>query len=156
MQTFLPYPSYSDSVRVLDPSRLGNQVYREAFTLIRGGWPNHPASKMWKYHHHHLALYILAGLDELRNRGKHYPHHYEEAYKHLEANPNYGPPSWLGNPEFHASHRSKLLSKNSVWYGQFGWTEPSDLPYVWPVSFVKLESVVTPTSYKIFGRKINE
>ena len=48
MQTFLPYPSFSESMKCLDPKRLGNQVYRECLTLIRGGWSNHPIAKMWK------------------------------------------------------------------------------------------------------------
>lgn len=42
-------------------------------------------------------------------------------------------PPWLGDPAFHASHRSNLLRKDPVHYGQFGWTEGPDLPYVWPV-----------------------
>ena len=42
-------------------------------------------------------------------------------------------PKWLGNEAFHASHRSNLLRKDSIHYGQFGWTEPHNLPYVWPV-----------------------
>ena len=132
MQTFLPLPSYADSVRTIDPRRLGNQVYRECMTLIRGGWPNHPASKMWRGHTHHLALYALAGLHELAARGKRYPVIEQELLETLERFPNTGPPPWLGDPDFHAAHRSNLLRKNPVWYGQFGWTEPPDLPYVWP------------------------
>lgn len=41
-------------------------------------------------------------------------------------------PLWVGDPAFHASHRSNLLRKDSVFYGKFGWLEPHDLPYVWP------------------------
>jgi hypothetical protein len=43
-------------------------------------------------------------------------------------------PEWMGDPAFHASHRSNLIRKDPIWYGQFGWTEPDDLPYVWPRS----------------------
>lgn len=132
MQTFLPYPDYNESMRVLDPKRLGNQVYREAFTLLRGGWSNHPASRMWQGHFHHLALYVLAGLDELKRRGKDYPYHYDEATVHLLNFPDTGPPPWISDEAFHASHRSNLLRKDPDWYGQFGWTESPDLPYVWP------------------------
>jgi len=139
-------------MKVLDPSRLGNQVYREAFTLIRGGWRNHPASRLWRGHFHHLALYILAGFDELKSRGRHYPKHYQEAEQHLLSNENTGPPFWFGDPAFHAAHRSNLLRKDPIWYGQFGWTEPPDLPYLWPV----IPLVVSkPVSIK-FGRKIND
>lgn len=42
-------------------------------------------------------------------------------------------PPWFGDPEFHASHRSNLLRKDYRHYSQFGWMEPIDLPYLWPV-----------------------
>ena len=45
-----------------------------------------------------------------------------------------GAPKWLGNKKFHASHRSNLLRKDREWYSQFGWTEPDDLPYIWPTN----------------------
>lgn len=57
MQTFLPYADFDESARALDPKRLGNQVYRECLTLIRGGWPNHPASRMWRGYECALACY---------------------------------------------------------------------------------------------------
>jgi hypothetical protein len=49
---------------------------------------------------------------------------------HDDLNPD--PPSWFGDEAFHASHRSNLLRKDPEWYGQFGWTDPDDLEYVWP------------------------
>jgi hypothetical protein len=42
-------------------------------------------------------------------------------------------PSWLGDPQFHAAHRSNLLRKDPEYYGKFGWTEPDDLEYPWPL-----------------------
>lgn len=42
-------------------------------------------------------------------------------------------PNWIGWSSFHSSHRSNLLRKDRAWYGQFGWQEPADLEYVWPV-----------------------
>ena len=132
MQTFLPLPSYRDSVRVLDPSRLVNQVYREAMTLIRGGWKNHPASRMWRGHRDQLILYALAGIDELRVRGREYPHIEHELLQLLESETPTKEPFWLGDDSFHASHRSNLLRKYPAWYGQFGWSEPDNLLYIWP------------------------
>lgn len=133
MQTFLPLPNYLDSMRCLDKSRLGNQVWREGLTLIRGGWSNHPASKMWRGHEYHLGLYLLAGLLVLKERGKDYSSIREKVYIEMEKHSNTGEPTWFGNDKLHSSHRSNLLRKDPVWYGQFGWTEPSDLPYFWPV-----------------------
>ena len=133
MQTFLPYPSFTDSMACLDDSRLGNQVYREGMTLLRGGWPNHPASKMWNGYEAALAEYLICGAHELMRRGKDYRDRpwYDEICEIRSTNP-YIEPVWLGDDEFHASHRSNLLRKDPVRYGQFGWTEPHDLEYVWP------------------------
>ena len=137
MQTFLAYPSFSESMRVLDDSRLGNQVYREGITLLRGHWPNHPASKMWRGYEPALADYLIAGVLELENRGKDYAGRawYDELQSYYEQHclGVIDLPEWLGDEQFHASHRSNLLRKDPVWYGQFGWTEPDNLEYVWPV-----------------------
>lgn len=74
MQTFLPYSDYKKSMECIDATRLGNQIWREDITLIRGGWKNHPASKMWRGHEYHLGLYLLDGVDILEERSnKKYP-----------------------------------------------------------------------------------
>lgn len=134
MQTFLPLPDFRQSMACLDPSRLGNQVYREGLTLLRGGWPNHPACKMWRNHKPALALYLWCGLEELAKRGRHYDHHRAELLQHFTPGVGVDAPPWLGDPAFHAAHRSNLLRKNPVWYGKFGWTEPHDLEYIWPTT----------------------
>ena len=43
---------------------------------------------------------------------------------------------WLGNDIFHASHRSNLLRKMPEYYSEFGWKEPDNLPYYWPVQIL--------------------
>lgn len=157
MQTFLPLPDYKESMKCLDVTRLGNQVWREGMTLIRGGWPNHPASKMWRGHEYHLGLYLLAGLEVLRERsGKKYLDLEYKIKSEMARFKDTGAPPWFGDEEFHASHRSNLLRKANEaleksmfaesakklmkyisiyqWYQQFEWTEPSDLPYVWPIN----------------------
>lgn len=133
MQTFLSLPSYYESMKCLDKSRLGNQVWREGLTLIRGGWPHHPASKMWRGHEFDLGLYLLEGCKVLFERsGKAYVDVVAKIMTEMVKFPRSGPPKWLGDATFHASHRSNLLRKDPKWYGQFGWAEPSDLPYIWP------------------------
>ena len=135
MQTFLPYSDYELIAVVLDPKRLGNQCYREVKTLLNGGWPHHPASKMWRGYEYSLCMYgksLAFGLvcngkektgwkwfDYYINRSKDYP--------------DTGDPPWMGREDVHASHRSNLLRKNFAWYSQWGWSESPDLPYVWPV-----------------------
>jgi len=131
MQTFLPSSNFSESMRVLDNSRLGNQVYREGMTLLRGGWPNHPASKMWRGYEAALVQYLMTGVKELFNRGK----DYSSRPWAIELESMQGDvvlPPWLGNKEFHDSHKSNLLRKDPIWYGQWDWDVPDNLEYVWP------------------------
>lgn len=132
MQVFLPYSSFEESVHCLDPKRLGNQVYRECLTLIRGGWPHHPVSRMWALYPHALAQYALAGLEELKKRGYYYPHHFQTFNSFLQNSHNNGLPSFIGNEEFHKSHRAALLFKNYNYYKQFKWNEKPELNYFWP------------------------
>lgn len=131
MQTFLPYPDFVASARCLDYRRLGKQRV-EAYQILRAllgeskGWINHPATKMWDGYEAALAGYMNAMIDEWIARG----------YRNTMAwrgTCGLILPPWFGKEEFHASHRSNLLRKDPVHYGQFGWTEPPDLPYVWPV-----------------------
>ncbi len=131
MQVFLPYPSYKKSVKVLDPKRLGNQIYRECKTLINGKWKNHPVSKMWEGYKRELCKYALAGLEELKKRGRYYPHHVKFFTDKMKTFKDNGVPFWLGNRKYHASHRSNLLRKDKDWYSKFNWKEPDNLPYVW-------------------------
>ena len=140
MQTFLVSPDFHISAACLDPSRLGNQVYREALTLIRGGWPHHRASKMWRGYTRALAMYGLACLDELKKRGWFYPRHYKTFMDFYENSPDTGMPWWLGDERLHSSHRAALLYKNYDYYKQFGWKELPAVPdkkerlgYFWPV-----------------------
>ena len=134
MQTFVPYPDFKQSMSVLDDSRLGNQVYREGMTLLRGKWPNHPASKMWRGYESALANYLMAGVIELMKRGKDYTdrpwYHELESYAMLSDLALL--PPWLGDERVHSSHRANLLRKDPVHYGQFGWTEQPQEGYYWP------------------------
>jgi len=135
MQTFVISgdPTYEESAEVLDLTRLGNQAYREGRTLINGGWPNHPASKMWRGYEHALARYCLACLRELWRRGRKYPEHIKFFLYKTAVLQNTGNPPWLGDERVHASHRSNLMRKNYEHYSRFGWTETTDMPYYWPV-----------------------
>ena len=137
MQTFLPYPGFAESARVLDDIRLGKQRV-EAFQIVRTlagvtkGWRHHPAVKMWRGHEDALVDYGLAMCVEWTNRGRADTVH-DKLLEHRSDRDAVLPP-WFGDPDFHASHRSNLLRKDPQWYGQFGWAEPDDLPYVWPIS----------------------
>lgn len=139
MQTFLPYPDFCRSAECLDRQRLGKQRV-EVLQLLRTlssktkGWQSHPATKMWRGHELDLISYGVAICDEWIARG--YRDTCREkisTYVYRFGSSDECPP-WLGNEEFHASHRSNLLRKDPDHYGQFGWIEPDNLEYVWPVS----------------------
>lgn len=99
-----------------------------------GGWSNHPAAKMWRGHERALIWYGMAVCDEWLSRG------YKDTCRdkimaYADTVPDLtGWPEWWGQEDVHASHRSNLLRKAPDHYGQYGWTEHDDLPYVWPVS----------------------
>jgi len=130
MQTFLPYPSFEKTVACLDWRRLGKQRVEayQILNVLRGqstGWANHPAIKMWRGYEDALAVYMNCCISEWIRRG------YNNNMK-LELVENYDLPEWVGWEDFHSSHRSNLLRKDFIYYSQFGWDEPNDLPYVWP------------------------
>lgn len=130
MQTFLPHSSFEMSARCLDWRRVGKQRVeaRQILNVLTGlskGWSNHPAVKMWQGYEGALAVYMNCFISEWIRRG------YKNNMK-LEQVEEFEYPTWLGCEEFHASHRSNLLRKDSFYYGQFGWDEPNNLPYIWP------------------------
>lgn len=136
MNTFLPYPSFRDSARVLDRARLGKQRI-ECKQILRAligethGWTNHPATKMWRGHERALCDYAIAICEEWIGRGYKDAQleWFKQARRYLRRT---GDPPWLGSQEFHASHRSNLIRKDPSWYGQFGWAESNALDYFWP------------------------
>lgn len=148
MQTFLPYASFEESARVLDDRRLGKQrveclqllqvlLGRKLDTVLGTirfhpkGWVNHPAAKMWHGYEDGLAKYMESICMEWQKRG------FKDSclFKLQSLFPFYHDaklPQWVGSEAVHASHRSNLLRKEPGWYGRFGWSEPHDLPYIWP------------------------
>lgn len=138
MQTFLPYADFSESARALDRQRLGKQRVEvlqilNALLGIKTGWTNHPAVRMWSGHEVQLVRYGFAICTQWIKCG----------YKDTCAGKlamltdvcdlkNDEPPRWLGNDEFHLSHRSNLIRKKPEHYGKLWPDVPNDLPYVWP------------------------
>lgn len=133
MQTFLPYPSFIKSAKVLDYRRLGKQRV-EAMQILNAlvgtqrGWANHPCVHMWRGYEDALRLYHDVMIGEWIDRG--YNNNMVLRYNYDEVQTGILPP-WVGREDIHASHRSNLLRKDPVWYGQFNWTESNDLPYIW-------------------------
>ncbi len=129
MQTFLPYPDFNKSMKVLDYRRLGKQrveamQIHNALTGKSDGWKNHPATKMWKGYENALAEYMNVAICEWINRG------YKNTMKIYQVD-SYILPNWFGNPVFHLSHQSNLLRKQPEHYAKY-FNVPNDIPYYWP------------------------
>ncbi|MDN4644273.1 MSMEG_6728 family protein [Arthrobacter sp. PsM3] len=142
MQTFLPFPDFQQSAAVLDRQRLGKQRV-EALQTLRAlvipeyGWQSHPAIRMWMGYVPALTLYGLTVVDEWTARGgEDTTREKIMEFAPQAAHPDYAAkipmPPWLGAPELHLSHRSRLIAKDPRFYTDlFPDTEP-DLEYVWP------------------------
>jgi hypothetical protein len=151
MQTFLTHPDFDESAAVLDLRRLGKQRVEtiqvlRALTVPGYGWRHHPAAAMWAGYEEALVRYGLqiceqwcrndradtcattlvtdlaatVGIDGVRTGAA------------LAAEGEL--PPWLGNVDFHRSHRSALVRKDPEHYRRFFPDVPDDLPYVWPDS----------------------
>ncbi len=137
MQTFMPEPTFSRSLVVLDRQRLGKQRV-EAKQLLRAlngetkGWVNHPATRMWRGHEGALAVYGEMTCLLWRSRGYQdslLPYFLEMQRQHADT---LALPGWMGDADFHRSHRSNLIRKDQAFYGPRWPGVPDDLPYIWP------------------------
>jgi hypothetical protein len=142
MQTFLPFPDFQQSAAVLDRQRLGKQRVEtlqtlRALVIPEYGWQSHPAIRMWMGYVPALTLYGLTVVDEWTARGgEDTTREKIMEFAPQAAHPAYAAkipmPPWLGAPELHLSHRSRLIAKDPRFYTDlFPGTEP-DLEYVWP------------------------
>ena len=139
MQTFLPYKSFIQTAKCLDNRRLGKQRV-EAKTILniltghaklnkygKISWSNHPAVKMWAGYENCLRFYLNIIINEWEVRGFRNTIQ-KEPVNILEIIC----PNWLGNEDFHNSHKSKLLEKDPEFYGKYGWNVKPGLNYIWP------------------------
>jgi hypothetical protein len=117
MQTFLPYPGFPESARVIDYRRLGKQRVEamQILNILTGvvpdsRWKNHPAVKMWAGYENALKEYTNAMIREWIDRG------YKNNMLLYSPENNIEYPWWFGNADFHRSHRSRLIQKNREFY----------------------------------------
>ena len=149
MQTFLPYPDFERSARVLDPKRLGKQRV-ETIQVVRAltrsdyGWANHPAVLMWKGYEEALGRYGFTCCEVWSELG------FGDTCAATIASDlsDFGVtsvrrqdelalagalPPWLGDEDLHRSHRSALVRKDPDFYRPHFPEDPDDLEYLWPV-----------------------
>lgn len=131
MNTFLPYKSFRKTAKCLDFRRLGKQRVEAKqilnnLTVKRDRWYSHPIVGMWKGYEEALKLYFNMISKEWIKRGYIHNMGFYRVNRVIF-------PSWLGNKEFHDSHKSNLLRKDYEFYSKYGWNVPADLPYVWVI-----------------------
>lgn len=146
MQTFLPYESFKESAKCLDNKRLGKQR-SECKIIVKsilgfyssGAWSNHPATLLWKDHLKALLWYSIIITREWRKRGfqDSTQQFFMDIYNESFLNKAVIYPKLIGNKEFHDSHKSNLLRKDSQFYGKYNWNVADDLPYVWNINQLK-------------------
>lgn len=145
MFVFMPHPEFYKSAQVLDNRRLGLarvnawRILRDLRGEDKNGYSTSPSVNMWRTHEGALAWYGMQLCEEWISRG-----YKDNMYDKFEAmfdeykerrrsgDNRITVPSWLGNEDIHASHRSNLLRRNKKWYSQFNWEEENDLPFIWP------------------------
>jgi len=144
MQTFLPYADFTETAACLDVKRLGKQRVEclqilKALVLPVYGWQHHPAVCLWRgferclYQNYMSSICIEWAIRGYKDTC------YAQATTLLRRNLNFRrqnsrPPGFIGRADYHAAHRSNLLRKDWAYYSKFGWSEPANLPYVWPLS----------------------
>lgn len=136
MQTFLPFQDFSKSAAALDRQRLGKQRI-ENLTIMKalvadGGYNHHPVTKQWEGYEPALMAYQMAVCSEWTLfRG--YKDTcivktmdvYTAAGFDLSEILNPPMPPWLGDKDYHRSHRENLLFKNFEFYSPLF---PDDVP----------------------------
>lgn len=133
MQTFLPFPDFEKSAKVLDYRRLGKQRVegKQILDIIedrnpQSRWRNHPAVKMWMGYSHALRLYVNIMITEWIYRK------YKNTMTLYEVDLNMVKyPPWFGRYSFHIAHQSNLLRKNYYFYRDKFEITDTTLPYEW-------------------------
>jgi hypothetical protein len=122
MNTFLPYPDFLHSAKVIDKKRCWKQVV-EAKQIIsilshleecpkdKVPWGEHPAVKMWDYHISALKCYFDSFLWECLHI-----HGINTKYDYYNLEGTIALPWWFGNGDFHRAMRSRLIEKNREFY----------------------------------------
>lgn len=133
MQTFLPYPDFIHTARVLDDRRLGKQRV-EALQILKalvygGSWRNHPAVRMWDGYEEMLGYYMNIMMFEWEKRG----YKNEKMLYYIPRVTKLVFPPWLGDFRLHESHRANLARKKPEYYGKLWPYADKGAPYWWPV-----------------------
>lgn len=138
--TFLPYPSFEQSIRSLDNKRLCKQRLECQQILgalnkyqtegITTGYIRHPATLMWYGYENALKYYHNLCIYEWVNRGKNNTMEYVEHGEVVM-------PWYVGWEPFHLSHQASLLRKDPTYYSRI----------FTPVEFYSIRGYIWPSHH---------
>jgi hypothetical protein len=148
VQTWLPYPSFQDSVKVLDISTLSAQrldvlcildVIHQSNTAGVSDEPAAPARlvAMWEGYEPQLCEYGIEVCEEWARRGYEPDGTQSNLEWHLDMATSgeytLEKPPWFGDIQVHHAHQSALLRKFPDHYSVY-FDVADDLEMVWPGS----------------------
>lgn len=152
-QTWLPLPSFTDSVAHLKENHLGVQRLHVLellehfhdpeesqlpYNYQKHALDDHPIVDMWRGYELQLCEYGLEVCEEwTRRKSRRIDPFYNKISLHLEwANTEEAymhKPNWFGDVDFHISHQAALLRLDNKWYSAYFKADPAR-SVVWPES----------------------
>lgn len=152
IQTWLPLPDFTESVRALSDEHLGLQRLHvlelmEHFhdvdvSELPAGYETynvtgHPIERMWAGYELQLCEYGLECCDEWTQRKGKRDWIYDKLARHLDwatsEDANMNKPNWFGNVDFHYAHQAALVRLDENHYRPQFLVSP-ERPMLWPES----------------------
>lgn len=154
INTWLPLPSYKDSIATLTDDHLGLQrihvleimetfhevevtqlpVTYETHDLVSA---EHPILDMWRGYELQLVEYGLVCCEEWTARKGRRDPVYEKLSRHMgwatTEDASFAKPNWFGEVEFHLSHQAALIRADKQHYSKH-FMDDGDRHMIWPES----------------------
>jgi Pyrimidine dimer DNA glycosylase len=140
MLTFLPMIGFFKSLRELDDARLGKQR-QDALNILEAllapeksrSDPSTPNIQMWAGFEYTLAVYGMSACSVWQNERGNRDKLAFEIHAVIDPYPkDLLEPPWLGDLNFHRSHRSYLIHKYPDFYAARWPNTPERMPLLWP------------------------
>ena len=138
MLTFMPMIGFHKSLRELDNARLEKQR-RDAYKLLKelvgkeSQHANHPAVWMWQGYEYTLCVYGMSSCSVWQNERGNRDRLAFDMHALMDGYPHdLLQPPWIGDLNFHRSHRSYLIRRDPNSYALKWPNTPENMPILWP------------------------
>jgi hypothetical protein len=122
MQVFLPIKVTEEKdiwriCEILDRARANKQIM-ECKTILNGGWPNHPCSKMYAENEQTIASLLFYSTNLLLTFNKTYGIVHKTNFDEFlpEEEFEFELPHWFTDENFYSHHAAALIRKNPTYY----------------------------------------